>query len=145
VRYAFILQHQDRYAVQPLCRLLGVSRSGYYAWVTRPMSQRARDDARLLGLIRESYEASGRTYGAPPILCDLREVGECVGKNRIAKLMKRHKIRAQRGYKSPRVRYTKPAVAAPNRLEQQFAIAQPNCAWATDITYSAPSLRRCHG
>jgi len=61
VRYAFILEHQDRYAVQAMCR--------------------------LLGLIRESHEASGRTYGAPRILCDLREVGECVGKNRIAKLM----------------------------------------------------------
>ena len=135
MRYAFILQHQDRYRVQPLCRLLGVARSGYYAWVTRPVSQRARDDARLLGLIRESYEASGRTYGAPRILCDLREVGECVGKNRIAKLMRRHKIRAQRGYKLPGVRYTKPAVAAPNRLEQQFAIDRPDRAWATDITY----------
>lgn len=98
-----------------MCRLLGVSRCGYYAWVTRPPSQRSRDDDRLLGLIRESHEASGRTSGAPRILCDLREVGGCVGKNRIAKLMKRHKIRAQRGYKQPGVRYTKPAVAAPNR------------------------------
>lgn len=135
MKYAFILQHQDRYGVQPLCRLLGVARSGYYAWVTRPVSQRARDDARLLGLIRESYEASGRTYGAPRILCDLREVGECVGKNRIARLMKRHKIRAQRGYKQPGVRYTKPAVAAPNRLQQQFTIDRPDRAWGTDITY----------
>ena len=135
MRYAFILQHQDRYAVQPLCHLLEVSRSGYDAWVTRPVSQRARDDARLLGLIRESYEGSGRTDGAPRMLCDLREVGECVGKNRIAKLMRRHKIRAQRGYKQPGVRYTKPAVVAPNRLEQPFAIDQPDRAWATDITY----------
>lgn len=135
MRYAFILQHQDRYAVQLLCHLLGVSRSGYYAWVTRPVSQRARDDARLLGLIRESYEASGRPYGAPRLRCDLREVGECVAKNRVAKLMRHHKIRAQRGYKVPGVRDTKPAVAAPNRLEQQFAIDQPDRAWATDITY----------
>ncbi len=110
-----ILQHQARYAVQPMCRLLGVSRSGYYAWLERPPSQRAQDDDRLLGLIRESYEASGRIYGSPRILCDLREVGEHVGKNRIAKIMQRHKIRAQRGYKQPGVRSPKPAVAAPNR------------------------------
>lgn len=135
VKYAFILQHQNRYGVQPLCCLLGVARSGYYAWVKRPPSQRARDDDRLLGLIRESHEASGRTYGAPRILCDLREVGECVGKNRIARLMRHHKIRAQRGYKPPGVRYSKPAVAAPNRLEQQFAIDRPDHVWATDITY----------
>ena len=82
-----------------MCRLLGVSRSGYYAWLERPPSQRSRDDDRLLGLIRESYAASGRTYGSPRMLCDLREVGECVGKHRIAKIMKRNNIRAQRGYK----------------------------------------------
>ena len=80
-------------------------------------------------------EAYRRTYGAPRILCDLREVGECVGKNRIAKLMTRHKIRAQHGYKQPGRRYTKPAVAAPNRLQQQFTITRPDYAWATDITY----------
>jgi putative transposase len=118
-----------------MCRLLGVARSGYYAWVTRPPSQRAKDDLRLLGLIRESYEASGRTYGSPRILCDLREVGERVGKNRIAKLMQLHNIRAQRGYKKPGMRYSKPAVAAPNRLQQQFTIDRPDRAWGTDITY----------
>jgi putative transposase len=67
--------------VQPLCRLVGVARSGYYAWVKRAPSQRARDDARRLGLIRASHEASGRTYGAPRMLCDLREVGARVSKN----------------------------------------------------------------
>ena len=118
-----------------MCRLLGVSRSGYYAWVERPPSQRSQDDDRLLGLIRESYEASGRTYGSPRILCDLREVGERVGKNRIAKIMKCNKIRAQRGYKQPGVRYHKPAVAAPNRLQRQFSKDRPDHAWVTDITY----------
>ena len=121
--------------MQPMCRVLGVSRSGYYAWVARPPSQRSQDDDRLLGLIRESHEASGRTDGSPRILCDLREVGERVGKNRIAKRMKRHKIRAQRGYKQPGVRYTKPAVAAPNRLRQPFGMDRPDRAWVTDITY----------
>ena len=62
--------------MQPMCRLLGVSRSGDDAPVERPPSQRSRDDDRLLGLIRESHEASGRTYGVPRIICDLREVGE---------------------------------------------------------------------
>ena len=86
-----------------MCRMLGVSRSGYYAWLERPPSQRSVDDSRLLGLIRESHEASGRTYGAPRILCDLREVGERVGKNRVAKIMKSNKIRVQRGYKPARL------------------------------------------
>ena len=79
--------------------------------------------------------ASRRTDVSPRILCDLREKGERVGKNRIAKLMKRHKISAQRGYKQPGVRYNKPAVAAPNRWRQQFGMDRPNRAWVTDITY----------
>jgi len=135
VKYAFIFEHQDRYAVQPLCRLVGVARSEYYAWGKAFPSQRARDDERLLGLIREYHEASGRIFGVPRILCDLRAVGERVGKNRVAWLMQRHQIRAQRGYKQPGVRYTKPAVAAPNRLQQQFTIDRPVRAWGTDITY----------
>jgi len=126
---------RNQFAIKVLCRVLRVSRSGYYAWLSRPPSQRAIENARLLTLIRESYEASGRTYGAPRVLCDLREVGERCGKNRVARLMKRHKIRAQRGYKKPGYKYTKPAVAAPNRLEQQFTIEKPDTAWVTDITY----------
>jgi putative transposase len=135
VRYAFILGVCNKYSVKFLCRVLNVSRSGYYAWLVRPPSQHAIDDARLLKLIRESYEASGRIYGAPRILCDLREVGERCGKNRVAKLMRRHKIRAQRGYKKPGYKYSKPSVVAPNRLEQQFTVDKPDTAWVTDITY----------
>ena len=80
----------------------------------------------MLSLFRDSHEASGHICGAPRILCDLREVGDYVGKNRIAKIMKRHKIRAQQGYKQPGVRYSKPAVAAPNRLRRQFSIDRPD-------------------
>jgi len=109
--------------------------SGFYAWLARPPSQRAIDDARLLKLIKQSHEASGRTYGSPRILCDLREVGENCGKNRVARIMRKHKIQAQRGYKKPGYKYTKPAVAAPNRLKQQFTIRKPDTAWVTDITY----------
>jgi len=112
-----------------------MSRSGYYAWLIRPPSQHAMDDARLLKLIKESYEASGRIYGSPRILCDLRGVGERCGKNRVAKLMNRHKIHAQRGYKKPGHKYYKPAIAAPNRLEQQFTANKPDKVWVTDITY----------
>lgn len=118
-----------------MCLVFEVSRSGYYAWLDRPPSRREREDNRLLGLIRNSYEASGRIYGAPRILCDLWELGEVCGKNRVAKIMRRHNIRAQRGYKTPRYRDTKPAQAAPNRLKQQFTIDNPDVAWVSDITY----------
>lgn len=135
MRYAFILGMREQYSIKCLCRVMNVSRSGYYAWLIRPPSQRAIDDMRLLKLIEQSHEASGRIYGAPRILCDLREVGERCGKNRVARIMRKHKIRAQRGYKKPGYKYTKPAVAAPNRLEQQFTIEKPDTVWATDITY----------
>lgn len=135
MKYAFILKVSDRYPVKRLCKTLNVSRSGYDAWVVRAPSIRSIENERLLNLIRQSYEASGRTYGAPRILCDLRELGERCGKNRIAHLMKRYKIRAQRGYKKPGYKYTKPALAVPNRLNQEFDIKKPNLVWATDITY----------
>lgn len=114
---------------------MNASRSGYYAWLVRAPSNRAIENERLLELIRQSHEASGRSYGSPRIFCDLREAGEQCGKHRVARLMQLHKIRAQRGYKKPGYKYTKPALAAPNRLQQQFTIDQPDLVWVTDITY----------
>ena len=135
MKYAFILQHRERYPVQRMCRVLEASKSGYYAWLVRPPSLQAKDNDRLLVLIKESYEASGRTYGAPRILYDLRELGEQCGKNRVARLMQRHSIQGHSGYKKRRYRYTKPALTAPNRLQQQFTVDRPDKVWVTDITY----------
>lgn len=118
-----------------MCHTVGVSRSGFYAWLDRPPSNRDRENNRLAGLIRQSWEASGRTYGAPRVSCDLWELGETCGKNRVARIMQRHQIRAQRGYKKPGYRYTKPAVVAPNQLKQHFTAKEPDVAWVTDITY----------
>ena len=63
---AFIKAHRDRYRVQAMCRILGVAPSGYYEWLTHPISTRAQEDARLLRLIRASFTASQGIYGAPP-------------------------------------------------------------------------------
>jgi len=101
----------------------------------RPTSRRSIEDARLLELIKESHQASGRIYGAPRIFFDLRELGERCSKKRVAKIMRRNKIRAERGYKRPRQQYFKPALVAPNRLQQQFTTDKPDVAWVTDITY----------
>lgn len=118
-----------------MCRLFDVSHSGYYAWLIRPPSKRTIENRRLLGLIKESHEASGKIYGSPRVWLDLLEVGERVSLNRVARIMQVNKIRAQRGYKRPGYRYHKPAVAAPNRLHQQFSVDHPDIAWVTDITY----------
>lgn len=136
MKYAFILQNRECFPVQRMCRLLDVSTSGYYDWLVRAPSKRSVENKKLLKLIRESYEASGRIYGSPRIWCDLREIGEKIGKNRVERLMRQHNIRAIRGYKRrPGARYSNPAIAAPNRLKQRFTIDRPDCAWVTDITY----------
>jgi len=135
VKYRFIQSHQHEHAVQALCRILEVARSGFYAWLERPLSDRAIEDERLLDLIRASYAASGGVYGSPRVFLDLREVGEGCGKNRVARLMKLAHIRALRGYKAPRPVNGRPSVVAPNRLNREFTVESPNLAWVTDITY----------
>lgn len=83
-----------------MCRVLQVTRSGFYAWLHKPLSDRALEDRRLLSLIRDSYEASGGVYGSPRVFLDLREVGERCGKHRVARIMREGKIKALRGYKA---------------------------------------------
>ena len=118
-----------------MCWVLDISRSGFYDWIHRPLSDRAREDQQLLKLIRASWEASGGIYGSPRVFADLRESGERCGKHRVARIMRENKIRALRGYKLPRSRYGRPAQLAPNRLAQRFTVDKPNEVWVTDITY----------
>ena len=118
-----------------MCRVLKVQRSGYYAWLKRPLSDRALEDQRLLERIRSFYVASEGVYGSPRIFKDLREDGERCGVHRVARIMREHRIRALRGYKRPRYKSGAPAVVAPNRLEQQFTVDEPDRAWVTDISY----------
>lgn len=118
-----------------MCRVLRVSRSGFYQWLHKPLSDRAVENLRLLGLIRASYAASGGVYGAPRVFLDLREVGETCGKHRVARIMRAHKIKAVRGYKAPRAIAGRPSIIAPNRLQREFTVNQPDVAWVTDITY----------
>jgi putative transposase len=110
--------------------------SGYYAWRKQPHSARARDDQRLLGLIKQCWLESGTVYGYRKIVHDLRDLGEHCGKHRVYRLMKAEGLSAQRGYgRRPRHAGGKPATVAPNHLQRQFAPAAPNQSWVTDITY----------
>lgn len=118
-----------------MCRLLGVSHSGFYEWLARPLSDRAVEDRRLLTLIRASYAASSGVYGSPRVFLDLREAGETCGKHRVARIMKTHNIRALRGYKAPRVIHGRPSIIAPNTLNRAFTVDHPDHVWVTDITY----------
>jgi putative transposase len=118
-----------------MCRVLRMHRSGFYAWRKTPQSQRAQEDERIMKKIRTSYQASDGVYGSPRVHRDLREDGERCGEHRVARLMRINSLRAIRGYKKPRYRVGKPALVAPNRLEQNFSADAPDRVWATDITY----------
>lgn len=118
-----------------MCRVLKVHRSGYYAWKACPKSARALADEILITDIKQSFEDSHGIYGSPRIHRDLREMGTRCGEKRVARLMRQVQIRSLRGYKRPHHKAGKPAIAAPNRLEQQFTFDVPDKAWVTDITY----------
>lgn len=118
-----------------MCRVLRVARSGFYAWLHKPLSDAALDNQRLLVQIHASHTASGRIYGANRVFADLREAGETCSRNRVARLMRINKIKAIRGYKTPRAVLSKPSIVSPNLLQRQFTVQAPDQAWVTDITY----------
>jgi putative transposase len=131
----FIKANRNNHSVQAMCRVLGVASSGYYEWLTHPISNRAQEDARLLRLIRASFTANQGIYGAPRVFLDLREAGETCSKHRVARLMRENRLRALHGYRIRRWSVGKPAVLIPNLLQRQFTVTRPNKAWVTDITY----------
>lgn len=133
--YQFIKAHRRQFSVETMCRVLGVAPSGYYEWLQQPLSNRAREDARLLRLIKASYTASKGVYGAPRVFLDLREAGETCSKHRVARLMRENGLRALHGYRTRKWVIGKPAVLIPNILQRQFTSTQPNTTWVTDITY----------
>ena len=135
MRYAFIKENRGTFRVTTMCRVLGVHRSGFYAWLKNPLSDRAREDCRLMESIQKSYLESFGVYGSPRIHRDLLALGFRCGRKRVARLMKLHGLKAERGYKKKKFVTGKPAVTAPNLLEQDFRVSAPNRVWVTDITY----------
>lgn len=115
---------------------MNVCPSGYYAWQHQPLSSRALEDQRLLGQIKQCWLESGGFYGYRKIRDDLREMGETCGKHRVARLMLHEGLRSQTGYRRRPGHYGgRPTVVAPNHLECQFDVTEPNKVWVTDITY----------
>lgn len=135
LKYIFIKAHRQEFDTAVMCRLLAVSRSGFYAWLRKRLSDRAVEDQRLLGLIRASYTASHGVYGAPRIFLDLREAGETCSKHRVARIMRANHLRARYGYRNPRYVRGTTSPLTPNTLQRGFTVHRPNHAWVTDITY----------
>ena len=119
-----------------LCKVMTVPPSGYYAWKRQPHSARAKDDQRLLGLLKQAWLESGGTYGYRKLTTDMRDLGENCGKHRVARLLRQEGLRSQTGYhRRPGKRGGAPSVVAPNHLDRQFTPDKPNQSWVTDITY----------
>ena len=134
--YAFIRDHVAAFPVQVMCEVLGVSRSGYYAWAGRPESARAAADRDLAARIRVAHEASRGRYGSPRIHAELRAHGRRVGRKRVARLMRGMGLSARR---RRRFRLTTDSAhafpVAPNLLGRDFTASAPGRVWLADLTY----------
>jgi len=137
VKYAFIDQELSMYDLTVACRVLEVSRSGYYAWQERPASDRTRRRETLAAQIQSVHKENRRVYGSPRVHRALVAQGHSVCENTVAKIMKQREIRAQAKKKFvPRT--TDSAHEQPvarNVLDRQFTAQLPNQKWAVDITY----------
>lgn len=136
MKYRAIRDHADRFAVRLMCRALKVSPAGYYAWGTRPESERTKANRALLTQIRVIHAESRRTYGSPSVWDQLVKRGHRVNEKRVARLMHDAGIRAKtaKKWRATTDSSHKLPVAA-NNLDRQFAVSAPNRVWAGDITY----------
>jgi putative transposase len=134
MKYEFIKEHRETYKVKSMCEVLKVSRSGYYACNTRQPSRGKQANEELLERIKKIHCQSRRLYGSPRITAELNEEGVRCGKNRVARIMKKHSIRAE--VKKRRFRRTTDSrhnyTLATNLLVDQ---RQTKGVWASDITF----------
>ena len=137
MKFGFVAKHRGTWPVRWLCEALGVSRSGFYSWLTRPRSARALADDVLTTKVRASFVASSRTYGARRVWHDVLADGAACGLHRIERLMRIQALRARprrRGLPADTGTRAMGAMAA-NVLDRQFTAQAPNQKWVADFTY----------
>jgi len=136
MRFELIDAAKNEFPVQRLCKVLGVSSSGYFAWKKRPASLRQRDDMVLLAHVRAAFAVSNRTYGSPRMVHELRDSGLAIGRRRVARLMRENGMKARQKRRFKRTTDSLHAFpVAPNLLDQDFAATGPNQKWGADISY----------
>jgi len=136
MRFQLIDAAKKEFPVQRLCKVLGVSQSGYFAWRSRPASQRQRDDLVLLAHVRSAFALSNETYGSPRLTRELQGQGLSIGRRRTARLMRENGLRARQPRRFKRTTDSLHAFpVAPNLLDQDFAAERPDAKWAADISY----------
>lgn len=136
MKYALIKEHVGLYTVATMCRVLSVSRSGYYRWCSRPASNRDARKAEIESLVKSTFEEFEAAYGAPRITEELNALGHSCSLNYIAKIMQENGMLARNG---KAFNYGGHALAmsnvADNLLWRDFNAEKPNQKWVTDITY----------
>ncbi|WP_425591118.1 IS3 family transposase, partial [Brucella inopinata] len=135
MKFTFIAKHRSIWPVAWLCEALGVSRSGFHAWLNRSPSRHARYDEALLEKIKISFKDSDRTYGARRVWHDLLAEGLSCGLHRIARLMRDNALRARPRRRGLPKDGGERSVIMPNVLDRQFMADRPNQKWVADFTY----------
>ena len=131
-----IKQNKNDFPVKMMCKILRVSSSGYYDWLSRKPSKRSQEKTRITAEIKRIYIDEKSRAGSIRITKQLKSIGETIGKNRVAKIMRENKWRAKaaKKYKATTNSNHKLPVA-PNLLRQDFSANKPNEKWVSDITY----------
>jgi transposase InsO family protein len=138
MKYGFMQRYRNEFSVERMSKVLGVSRSGYYAFVKATPSERDRANKKLTEKIKIIHEGSRQTYGSPRIHAELVEGGTPCSRKRVARLMRREGIQAKmRKRFKVTTRVNPKAEAAPNLLQQDFSAFKANKRWVADITYVA--------
>jgi putative transposase len=136
--YTLIEAERTKFPVQFMCRVLGVSRSGYHDWRGRPLSERRREDAALTEKIREIHERSRETYGSPRVHAELRSIGTRCSRKRVARLMGEDGLRGcLRGRRRGTTRRGNGAPPAEDLVKRDFRATDVDKVWVADITYVA--------
>ena len=137
MRFRFVAAGRAAFPVRALCRVVGASPSGFYAWLRRGSGARGRDDGSLARQIAAIVEASRRTYGSPRVHAELRAEGVRVGRKRVARLMREGGLAvARRRRRVPRTtdsRHDHPV--APDLLGRAFTADRPDTVWLADLSY----------
>jgi putative transposase len=134
--FGFIAAEKTNYPISLMCRVLGVSRSGFHAWAQRPPSQRALADAALTERIRGMYARSRDSYGARRIYLDLRDQGVRLGRKRVERLMRAAGLSGYVKRRKFRTTFSVPGVrVAGDLVQRDFNPPAPNRLWASDIKY----------
>ena len=135
MKFGFIAKHRAIWPASWLCEALGVSRSGFHAWLTRAPSARSRSDEEIGAKVRASVMGSDRTYGARRVWHDVLADGISCGLHRIERLMRQQALRARPRRRGLPKDTGERSVIAANILDRQFAAESPNQKWVADFTY----------